>query len=117
MEGNLPPSQPPVQPVPLQPFPAPLTGVSAEALEQLLRPMKARAMEEAVRMTLEQRGGSAPAPQPSQVPPPNVVYVRRNLTVAELLLTLLLACGLVTGVQVGWNVVSNFIPHIEVKVK
>jgi hypothetical protein len=48
---------------------------------------------------------------------PRVVYVRRNLTVAELALVLLLSCGLVTGVQAAWNFASNVLPRLEIKVK
>jgi hypothetical protein len=46
-----------------------------------------------------------------------VIYVRRNLTVAEVLLVLLLSCGIVTGVQWTWNIVTNFLPRIEVKMR
>jgi RNase P subunit RPR2 len=87
-------------------------SVSPQEIEK----MKARAREEAVRITLEQRRAVA---QPPNIPlaPPQVVYVRRNFTVAELLLVVLLACGVVTGVQIGWNYLSTFIPRIEIRVK
>jgi hypothetical protein len=60
-----------------------------------------------------------PPSQPIQFPQaePQYVYVRRNLTVAELGLVLLLACGLVTGIQAGWNFVSNRLPTIEIKAR
>jgi hypothetical protein len=45
------------------------------------------------------------------------VYVRRNLTVAELIVTIFLACGIVLGVQAGWNFSSKLLPRIEIKVK
>jgi hypothetical protein len=82
--------------------------------------MNARAREEAIRITMEQRQ-AAPAPQ-LQVPadfqrPPQVVYVRRNLTLAELLLTIFLACGIVLGVQTGWHFGSKLLQRIEIKVK
>lgn len=118
MEEQVPPASfPPAdQPAPQVPFqiPASVPGISLEALEQ----MKARAREEAIRITMEQRS-KVPAfiPQPPQAPAANVVYIRRNLTIAELLLTLLLACGLVTGTQLIWKAASSFVPHIEVKVK
>jgi hypothetical protein len=100
------------QPAPQASFQVP--NIPFEAFEL----MKARAREEAMRITLEQQAGTLrPGPKPSQVPTPNVIYVRRNLTVAELLLTLLLACGLVTGIPVAWKTVSNFLPHIEINVK
>ena len=87
---------------------------------EMVNLMKARAREEAIRITMEQRQAT-PVPQP-QVPAdfqraPQVVYVRRNLTVAELILTIFLACGIVVGVQAGWNFGSKLLPRIEIKVK
>lgn len=83
----------------------------------VLELMKAKAREEAVRITMEQRGQMPVPTLPVPGTQPNVVYVRRNLTVAELLLTLLLACGIVTGVQLGWKTISGIMPQIEIKVK
>ena len=99
MEEQISPSQ-----VPQQTGPVPGT-ITPEQLEM----MKARAREAAVRTTLEQRQ--------QQMTPPQVVYVRRNLTVAELILLVLLSCGLVTAVQVGWNFTTQLLPRIEIKVK
>jgi len=94
MEDQIPPSQLPSLP-----------QISLEQLEE----MKARAKELAIQQTLAQQ----------QIPqqPPQVVYVRRNLTVAELLLVFLLSCGLVTGVQAAWNFATNVLPRLEIKVK
>lgn len=72
--------------------------------------MKARARELAIQQTIAQQA----AMQQQQ---PRVIYVRRNLTVAEVLLVLLLSCGIVTGVQWTWNIVTNFLPRIEVKMR
>lgn len=62
---------------------------------------------------------AVPPSQTIQVPQtqPQIVYVRRNLTVAELGLLILLSCGLVTGVQASWNFLSNNLPSIEIKAK
>lgn len=98
MEEQVSPSQVPAQP-PLEPQITP---------EQLAE-MKAIARERAIQQTIAQR---AVAPQQ-----PQVIYVRRNFTVAELLLVILLSCGIVTGIQVSWNFVSNMLPRIEVKVR
>jgi hypothetical protein len=50
-----------------------------------------------------------------QIPPPGrVVYVRRNLTVAELIVVFLISCGLVLGFQGTWHLANN-LPSIEVK--
>lgn len=79
--------------------------------------LKAIARERAVQATVGQMANATvQAPQPPLVPP-NVVYVRRNFTVAELLLLLLLSCGLVTSVQFLWNSASRILPQIEIKVK
>jgi hypothetical protein len=99
MEEQIAPSQMPQQPMPVP------GAITPEQLEM----MKARAREVATRTFLEQRQ--------QQMAPPQVNYVRRNLTVAELILVLVLSCGLVTGVQVGWNFVTTTLPRIEIKIK
>ena len=45
-----------------------------------------------------------------------VVYVRRNLTVAEVIVVFVISCGLVFGIQAGWNFATNVLPKIEIKV-
>ena len=96
MEEQIPPSQPPMQ-----------QTLEGQITPEMLAEMKARAMELAIQQT---------APFRTSVEmPPQVVYVRRNLTVAELLLVLLLSCGIVTGIQWSWNIVTNVLPRIEIK--
>ena len=46
--------------------------------------------------------------------PERVIYVRRNLTVAELIVVFLISCGLVLGIQGTWHFVNN-LPRIEIK--
>jgi hypothetical protein len=76
---------------------------------EMLTQMKARARELAIQQTMAQ--------QPVMTQQPQVVYVRRNLTVAEMLLIILLSCGIVTGVQWTWNIVTNVLPRVEIKVR
>ena len=95
MEEQVPHSQPPINP-----------QITTEQLEQ----MKARARELAIQQTLAQKAPISP-------PQPQVIYVRRNLTIAEIVVILLLSCGLVTGVQFTWNVVNDFLPRLEINVK
>ena len=95
MEEQVPPSQPPINP-----------QITPEQLEQ----MKARARELAIQQTLAQKAPISP-------PQPQVIYVRRNLTIAEIIVILVLSCGLVTGVQFTWNVVNEFLPRLEINVK
>ena len=108
MEDQIPASQiPGTTPEPSVPAAgqAPIPGqITMEQLEL----MKAKAREIAVQQAIMR-----PAPQPQ----PKVVYVRRNLTVAELLLVFLLSSGLVLGIQGIAHLVSNYLPRIEVKVK
>jgi len=105
MEEQIPPSQPPaVLPQNMQPS---LEGqITPEQLAQL----KARARDLAIQQTIAQQ---ASIPQPL----PQVIYLRRNFTVAELLLVILLSCGIVTGIQWGWNMVSTNLPRIEIKMR
>ena len=67
-----------------------------------------------------------PAPTPEFVPPaamrmpvappqPEVVYVRRNLTLAEMLVALVVAVGIVAGFQAGWYLATDLIPRIEIR--
>lgn len=104
MEEQLPPSQPPI----FQP-PLPEGQITPEQLAEL----KARARELAIQQTLAQQAALQQQQQPQQ----QVVYVRRNLTVAELLLVILLSCGIVTGIQWSWNTLLNLLPKIEIKVR
>tara|TARA_R100000353_G_scaffold135847_1_gene96397 strand:+ start:230 stop:529 length:300 start_codon:yes stop_codon:yes gene_type:complete len=99
MQEQVPPSQSPVNP-----------PITPEQLEQ----MKARARELAIQQTLAQ---NAPTLPPKDQLPPKVVYVRRNLTIAEFVLVLIISCCLVTGVQFTWNVVNEFLPRLEIRVK
>jgi hypothetical protein len=78
---------------------------------EMLEALKAQARQNAIQQVIEE------SVVQYQAPASQVVYVRRNLTVAELGLVFLLAFGIVTGVQVAWNFGSTFLPRIEIKVK
>lgn len=90
--------------------PSQIPGPQPITPEQLAE-LKARAKELAIQQTMAQMA-TARAAEQSQV-----VYVKRNLTVAELLLVFLISCGIVTGIQYAWGVVTNVLPKIEIKVK
>lgn len=94
-------------------FPAP--PMPPEITPEILEAMKAEARQRAIYQVLQQR--QEQPPMPSLAPPSRVVYVRRNLTVAELILIFALSCGLVVGVQTGWSFVSNLLPKVEIRVK
>jgi len=118
MEEQIPASQVPQQ----------LQGISPEQLAE----MKTRAREQAIRMMKQQqppgpegylRAPEAPVVLPGgymympEAPEPKIVYVRRNLTVAEILVIAVLSCTVVGGIQGVWGFASNYLPQIEVRVK
>jgi hypothetical protein len=74
--------------------------------------MKRIALEQAIQQHDAQRYATQTA---VSAPETKIIYVKRNLTVAELLLILLLSCGIVTGVQIGFNFVSDILSRIEIK--
>lgn len=99
MEEQIPPSQPPQQ-----------MTLEGQITPEQLAQMKARAREIAVQQAIAQQ---------QQLPQqqPQIVYLRRNLTVAEVLLVILLSCGIVTGIQWGWSIATNVLPRVEIKVR
>jgi len=102
-------------------------GISPEQLEA----MKAYAREQAMRMSFQKQQQQIAPPQSPQTPvalpggymympeapEPKIVYVRRNLTVAEILVIAVISCTVVGGIQGVWGFVSNYLPQIEVRVK
>jgi hypothetical protein len=127
MEDQVTPSNPPRSPEQNFNVPLPRT-ITPELLEAL----KAQARENAIKQALEESSAAARSPMPQQsmvfpplqgrnvpefVEPPQFVYVRRNLTVAELIVVFALSCGLVLGIQGAWQLGSRLLPSIEIKVK
>jgi len=55
--------------------------------------------------------------QPQPQPQPKVVYVRRNLTVAEIILVFALSIGGVLGVQGIWTLATDVLPRLEIREK
>ena len=89
--------------------------------------MRQRALDDAVR-TVTGREPVPMAPPAPPVPRPlplqqqpmvqeRVVTVRRNLTVAEMLVVFALACAAVVGFQGGWYLATDLLPRIEVAPK
>lgn len=99
--------------------------ISGQITPEQLEALKQQARELAVaQFYSQQQTASVEASVPnSRVPlapqksSERIVYIRRNLTVAELLLILLISCGIVTGLQAGWHFISNSLPRIEIKIK
>ncbi len=96
--------------------------LSAEQVEMLKAVARERAIAQAAAEASSQQVQTQrlAVPPPSMVPPQvqtQVVYVRRNFTVAELLLILFLSCGLVAGAQALWGLGARILPQVEIKVK
>jgi hypothetical protein len=90
--------------------------------------MRQAALQQAIEQVTSQRAPEAPPapvqpPQPAPAvvpqpqPEPQVVYVRRNLTLAELAIVFLLSIGMVTGGQFIWNFATDILPRIEIRDK
>ena len=106
-----------------------------------LESLKARARELAMQQAIASRGmqipnnllASPPMPKPPQAPArpqpaptpnyqapapqPNVVYLRRNLTIAEILIILALSTGILAGVQFAWSFSTDILSRIEIREK
>jgi FtsZ-interacting cell division protein ZipA len=114
MEQQVPSSVPP------QAQPQEQPRLTPEQVEELKRIAKERAIQQIMgqRPTpgVPQPQGSVPVqtPLPTQQ---NVVYVRRPLTVAEIIIVFVISCGIVTGGQLLWQGINDFLPRIEIKMK
>ena len=76
--------------------------------QEELQEMKIMARQQAIQQIAQQRQAAQQQQQ--------IVYVRRNLTVAEVIVVFIISCGLVFGIQAGWSVATNVLPKIEIKV-
>ena len=116
--------------VPASNFPPDQQGLVGQITPEQLEQMKARAREAAIMQVYQQQKPvvhqiSEPLPpgtyyapiQPNNSLPPKVVYVKRSLTVAEIILMLTLSCGIVFGGQLAFNFVADTLPRIEIKMK
>ena len=61
----------------------------------------------------------APVSQPLVQPQvePQVIYVKRNLTLAEIIIVFAITTGCVLGIQGIWTVATDILPRIEIKDK
>ena len=116
--------------VPASNFPPDQQGLVGQITPEQLEQMKARARETAVMQVYQQQKpvvhqigeplppGTYYAPIQSSNPlSPKVVYVKRPLTVAEIILVFALSCGIVFGGQFVFDIIANTLPRIEIKVK
>ena len=104
------PPQPPVSNIPYQPRPVPEPVQSSQPAvftvpqwpptPEVLIPKMPKAPEPAYDFSA-----------------PKVIYVRRNLTVAEILAICVISCVVVGGIQGLWGFASKHLPQIEVRVK
>lgn len=95
----------------------PFSEMNADQIQEMKRLALQQAIDQyEAQQQDRQRMGQVPAPTPLQQPT-NVVYVKRNLTVAEIGLVILLATGIVSLLQFTGNVVIQNLPTIEIKAK
>jgi len=78
--------------------------------------MRKEALQQAIQQVTQT---PAPPVQMQQPVPeePKIVYVRRNLTLAEILVVFALASGIVLGVQGIWSFATDILPRIEIRDK
>tara|TARA_R100000900_G_scaffold40913_1_gene33484 strand:- start:2406 stop:2867 length:462 start_codon:yes stop_codon:yes gene_type:complete len=78
--------------------------------------MRKEALQQAIQQVTQ-----TPAPPVQMQQPvseePKIVYVRRNLTLAEILVVFALASGIVLGVQGIWSFATDILPRIEIRDK
>jgi len=84
--------------------------------------MRRLALEQAIQQVTQQPVSqpvpqAAPQVQQYNQPETNTIYVRRNLTLAEILVMFALSCGLVLGLQASWFIATDLLPRIEIREK
>ena len=88
--------------------PQPAVGqITPEQLEEL----KTRAREAAIFQVMQQRQ------EPLALNQPQIVYVKKPFTLAEIIVVLAISCGIVFGIQTVGSFVWNRLPQIEIKMK
>jgi hypothetical protein len=116
--------------VPMQEAP-PFAGVDIESLKRQARELAIHQTlaqnQYQMQQTPPQRSASQLptlpnfAPQPVQQfvqeSAPEVIYVRRNLTIAEMIVVFAISLILVSGGQFVFSALSNHLPRLEIKVK
>jgi hypothetical protein len=116
MENEVPMSQLPM-PQPEQEVPSAVPPAYPD-----VEAMKVKARELAIQQFLASKAAAMPAPQPipqqqSPMEQPRIIYLRRNLTVAELIVVFAISCGIVYGIPNIVKFAVDKLPQIEVKVK
>lgn len=114
--------------VPMQEAP-PFAGVDIESLKRQARELAIQQTlaqnQYQMQQTPPQRSASqlptlpnfAPQPVQQVVQEPEIVYVRRNLTIAEVIVVFAISLILVSGGQFVFSALSNHLPRLEIKVK
>lgn len=88
--------------------------------------MRKEALQQAIQQVTQTPTPPVQVPQQQQQPiqtqqtiqkEPRIVYVKRNLTLAEILIIFALATGVVLGVQGVWTFTTDILPRIEIRDK
>ena len=86
--------------------------------------MREKALQDAIAQVTAAQSAPQSAPQftpqiqpPMPQPQPKVVYVRRNLTLAELAVVFVISAGVVLGGQGIWTIATDILPRIQIRDK
>lgn len=95
--------------------------------------MREQALQDAIAQVTQRQATGEPPQQFVQAPPvqpappiqpliqtqvePQVVYVKRNLTIAEIIIVFAITTGCVLGIQGIWTLATDILPRIEIKDK
>ena len=87
-----------------------------DAIAQVTQRQATGEQQQFVQLPVQQ---PAPVSQPLVQPQvePQVIYVKRNLTLAEIIIVFAITTGCVLGIQGAWTLATDILPRIEIKDK
>jgi hypothetical protein len=87
-----------------------------DAIAQVTQRQATGEQQQFVQLPVQQ---PAPISQPLVQPQvePQVIYVKRNLTLAEIIVVFAITTGCVLGIQGAWTLATDILPRIEIKDK
>ena len=96
-------------------------GMAAPPPKPDFAAMRQEAMQRAVQQVtgrpMTEKPPVPPQPQPMPQSEPQVVYVRRNLTLAELVVVFAISFASVVAIQAAWSFATDVLPRIEIRDK
>ena len=94
-------------------------GMAAPLPKPDFAAMRQEAMQRAVQQVTGRPMVEQPPMPPQPIPQsePQVVYVRRNLSLAELVVVFAISFASVVCIQTGWSFATDLLPRIEIRDK